>query len=271
MRTRKAVIGVLAGLGLAALIGCHRPEEVSKETREFEAEMLGDGSVRLRMIRNGRVDVETIVPSSRTSPANVITGTSFNELELAQWCVVQCHMNPSTDMVVAWDPDRDIVYCSPGYLWAIIPSAEGGALATVFRPHFNTPPDAPDSLRVNETHLCDLPAYRWRLKQANAGGMVLDGTSEQGDPMSARLTVSGRWVSSTGKTYDIYYVYHTIRMHTRHTNIRGLHRVFFVRNGEVVRAVTCSGEIVVQDNELMEHDGGAVSPWSETDAFTEGL
>ena len=265
------MIGVLAGLGLAALIGCGGRGEAGKETREFDAEMLGDGSVRLRMIRNDRVDIETIVPSSRISPANAITGTSFNEPGFSQWCVVQCHMNPSTDMVIAWDPDRDIVYCSPGYLWAIIPNAEGGALVTVNKPHFNAPPEAPDSLRVNETSLCDLPAYRWRLRKSDAGGMELDGTGEQGDPMSARLTVSGRWVSSTGKTYDVYCVYHTIRMHTRHTNVHGLSRVFFVRNGEVVKSVTCRGEIVVQDNELMERDGGGASPWSEANIFTEGL
>ena len=53
-------------------------------------------------------------------------------------------------------------------------------------------------------------------------------------------------------------------MAVKHTNIRGVHDVYFIRNGKVVRRESCSDEIIVQDNILlMKNIGGGFAPWVE--------
>lgn len=90
--------------------------------------------------------------------------------------------------------------------------------------------------------------------------------------MSATVVFSGPWTSKSGKHYDVFYVYRTLPIPVRDSNIRGVHRVFFVRGGRVEQSVTCSREIVVQDNQLFEiNDGGAGVPWSEAEKWTKGL
>jgi len=206
------------------------------------------------------------------SPANSVTKTVFNRPGMGPWCVVQCHVDPSTSIYAAWNPERDLLHCSPGYLGAVVPSTERGILVTVFRPHCGTPADAPDALYVNETRLSDIPPYAWKLKQADASGLVLAGTSKQGKPMAAELVCSGQWLSPAGKRYEVYYLFFTIQMPVRHTNIRGHHRIFFVRDGMVVRSADCSDRIIVQDGELLQRNmGGLFGPWSEAKFQTKGL
>ncbi len=234
--------------------------------------MSKDGSLRLQLFRNGRLSEEVLAPSSTTAPANAVTATSFNEPDLGAWCVVECHVNPSTSLAVAWHPERGVLYSSPGYLWAILPRSDAGGLVTVFRPHFNTPPDASDSLLVNEVRLCALPPYGWRVTRADTDRLLLEGMSEKKKRMTAQLTCSGRWRSSAGNRYDVYYVYYTLQMPVAGSNVRGVHRLFFVRDGKVARSVSCTDEITVQDNTLLEQQqDGVLAPWPEANTWTEGL
>lgn len=78
--------------------------------------------------------------------------------------------------------------------------------------------------------------------------------------------------SPTGKSYDVFCLHIESQMITRDSNVLGSYRVFFVRDGKVVKSTDCSGEICVQGNQLLEiNAGGAGAPWPEADVWTKGL
>lgn len=264
--------GIFCPLVLICLAGCNEHELAGLEEHEFRARLLSDGSLKLEFFRNAKLSEEALVSSDRISPANSISATHYDRPGLGPWCVVECHINPSTSMIVAWNPQTNAVYCSPGYTWGMISTYKGNALVTIFRPHLNTPPDASDMLYVNEVELAALPAYKWTPMKSDVDRAEFQGTSHLDEPMFATVLFSGRWNSPAGREYDVFYVDFTLRRPVRHSNVKGVHRVFFVRNGEVVQSTTCSNEIVVQDNQLLEmNDGGAAAPWSEADMCTKDL
>ena len=145
----------------------------------------------------------------------------------------------------AWNTETGVIYCSPGYTWAMIPRPAGDALVTIFRPHFAAPIDAMDTIYVNQAELAELPAYRWRKERTTTDQVEFKGASERNEPMSANLTFSGKWRSPTGKTYDIFYLYNTLQMPVAHTNIRGIHRVFVVDQDKRLQGVISAFDFVL--------------------------
>jgi quercetin dioxygenase-like cupin family protein len=75
----------------------------------------------------------------------------------------------------------------------------------------------------------------------------------------------------TGKDYEVYHVYAEIEMLTEHSNVRGVSRVYFVREGEVVVETSTAGVITVQDGELFVEDRGTVRRWDPEGRFTSDL
>ena len=259
-------------LAITSILGCRQKPTAKLEKHEFRANMLSDGSLQLEFFRNSRLSEQRIVPASEISPATSIAATHFDEPGIGSWCIVECHVNPSTSVVVAWNPSTDEVQHSPANAWGMASTSRGSALVTVFRSHFNTPPDALDTVYVKGMELTSVPHYGWVRKGPETDRVRFSGASERGDSMSAEVVFSGIWTSRSGKEYDVFYTYYTLHMPVEGSNVRGVHRVFFIRNGKVEQSVTCGGEIVVQDNQLLEiNEGGAGVPWPEAETFTGAL
>jgi hypothetical protein len=256
-------IGALLLLAIG-LIGCQEPYVASVEIHDFQAALGPDGSLELKFFRNSELAEQTIVPSDRLGGANAVMNFCSGLSQLGPWCIVNCHINPGTNMVVAWNPETGVTYCCPGLTWGLICAPRHGVLATIFRPHFGTPADAPSTLYVNEVELAQLPPYGWLREKFSPGGIEFRGTSDRKELMQARLTFAGKWSPQNAEVYDVFYLYHTLQMPVAHTNIRGVHRVFFVADGKLVSSQTCGAEIVVQANKLLEkQDSGGLAPWSE--------
>jgi len=254
-----ALLLLAAGLG-----SCRKEHVVSVETHDFQAALLPDGSLELKFFRNSELAEQAIVPADRLGGANAVMAHHWGLPQLGPWCIVKCHMNPGTLMVAAWNPETGVTYCCAGLSWGLISAPRQGVLATVFRPHFGTPSDARSTLYVNEIELAQLPPYAWRTERFSAAGIELSGTSDRKEPMHARLTFAGKWSPQNAEVYDVFYLYHTLQMPVAHTNIRGVHRVFFVADGKCVSQRTCNDEIVVQADKLLEkQDSGGFAPWSE--------
>jgi len=259
-------------LVVTSIVGCRQEPAAGLEKHEFRASMLSDGSLKLEFFRNSRLSEQRVVPASEISPASSIAATHYDKPGLGPWCIVECHVNPSTSVVVAWNPSTDEVQHSPADTWGMTSTSRGSALVTVFRPHFNTPPDASDTIYVKGMELATVPHYGWVHKGPETDRVRFSGASERGESMSAEVLFSGTWTSGSGKDYEVFYTYYTLQMPVEGSNVRGVHRVFFVRNGKVEQSVTCDGEIVVQDNQLLEiNEGGAGVPWPEAETWTEAL
>lgn len=174
-------------------------------------------------------------------------------------------------MIVAWNPQTDTIFCSPGYAWGFISTPEEQAFVTVSHPHFAELPDAVDTIYVNEMELTNLPAYSWTVVKSNVEGLVLRGKTELRDPVNAKLMLCGKWTSAHGKAYTVYYLYYNLQMAVANKNIRGIHKVFFVRDGTVAKFCTCDDEIKVVGNRLFEKTDGRLVSWQLSERLTEGL
>lgn len=176
---------------MACLLGCEKGGVEGLETHDFKAHLLADGSLQLQFFRNSKLSEETLIVADRISSADSVSATHCDEPGLGPWCIVECHINPRTSMIVAWNPRTDVTFCSSGYAWGMISSYKGDALVTIFRPHFNTPPDAPDAIHANGIELATLPSCGWKVTKADAAGVRFRGTRHRDEPASATVAYSG--------------------------------------------------------------------------------
>jgi hypothetical protein len=259
-------------LAVTSIVGCRRERATGTETHEFSAVVLADGSLKLEFFRNSRLSEQRIVAASKIAPGNSISAIHYNEPTLGPWCIVECHIDPSSIIIVAWNPSTDEVQHSPAEAWGIIASQRGDALVTIFRPHLNTPLDAPDKVLFKGVELAEVPHYGWKRVEFPADRLCFAGLNERGEPVSATVMFSGKWTNPAGLQYDVVYVCVDLQMHVAGTNVGPQHRLFLVRNGRVELSVTCSRPIVVQDNQLLEiNEGGAGVPWPEAETATKNL
>jgi hypothetical protein len=128
-----------------------------------------------------------------------------------------------------------------------------------------------DRLGVDGVTLTEhMPAYQWEIKDLDDRTLELIGKSQIIRPMRARVEFAGAWRSPTDRVYRVWYVYYDLFL--GRDNIRGVHRVCFVREGKVVRAMSSGDRVIVRNNKLVRPlpDGG-YGAWEEHSVIIDGL
>lgn len=197
--------GFILGLCVCAalaIVGCDKlasPSSPPSESEaqyprpeELRAELTGpDGSRHMQLLAGGEIIAETTVTVDRLGSANAVRAIYMNQPAYEPWCVVSCHVNPSTSMYVAWNPRTGTVLTSPGHAFGLLTDSDQPMLVTVNRPHFGTPPDAPSQLWINGQLADHLPTGDWRLVSSGGDTLELVGTNDQGEQTRARIDADG--------------------------------------------------------------------------------
>lgn len=112
---------------------------------EVSAEAITDNEIHLTLTRNGEVWKSKTIP---LQAPGALMGAEFRD----GWAVAEFHMNPSSSMFVAWNPETDKTCCSPGCTWL----AAKDHFITIHKVHFNSPEDETEkfSLFVDGNEYC---------------------------------------------------------------------------------------------------------------------
>ena len=120
-------IGTFLGIALL-LAGCAKSTQ-----RTYDARLTGSAALEIRVLEDDTTVKSKVVKDRLLWSANAITAVQ----EQDGWVIVECHMNPSSGILVAWNLETDTVYVSPGYTWTLV----GDTFTTIHRVHF-VPPDS---------------------------------------------------------------------------------------------------------------------------------
>jgi mannose-6-phosphate isomerase-like protein (cupin superfamily) len=245
------------------------------EIGNAKIQMLADGSVTIQVFNEGNLDRELTIPSEKIgSDRPFLMGIYHGGKYLQVWRILRCSVShqPERYVYAAWNSQTDEILMSPGYTVTLLQGEVGhAALVTVDCAPSESPVDTPDTLYVNGIALGALGDYSWKVEEVDGDRVDLEAKTSRGRPVRARLTRCGTWTSVTGKDYEVYHVYAEIEMLTEHSNVRGVSRVYFVREGEVVVETSTAGVITVQDGELFVEDRGTVRRWDPEGRFTSDL
>jgi hypothetical protein len=270
MNSSKLIASLLL---LTCIVGCGKPASSppsSTEARSFKATLSLKG-LALECYVNGTLYKSTLVPNDKVSPANAVMEVRHGKA-LEPWCLVDLHMNPSVGMYVAWNPDTGVTHVSPGHTPAINPHCNKLTLVTLFHPHGRPNDiDASEDLYVNGVALGTLPNYNWKVSKATSSrieweGMVeyilhtddyKENTQTAWAETGADLTYCGPWIAPSGKSYNVYFLDHSLKMHTVGLNVHGHQHLYFVRDGKLALKLPCAGDnMKIENNQLLERTGG---------------